>query len=294
MKVIEARSDSHRMMPGNRKRPPNYRSQNSLANSERKDVALACEKPSHRASANPSERNQHGVGPMKRGENRSRNQRSYRGARISCEEPIGDAGVQPDLLEQAEKHVPKEALWNEHVGDRAMQPTKKKSNDAQADPERQEDHNGLFCGNPQIVHSPAEGLWSVSVQNKADNEPGRKNKPRILVRGLKLPDIKSHERAEAKRFNQIEMRRDCVDPHSVSSRVVLRQDGFDREAVARLQIACRSRLHSPHVGRGTRAGQTPESRDWLYAREEAPASGAIRRRPAHELLRRLRAAVDRE
>jgi len=130
MKVVEARSDAHRMMPGDGKRPPNYRSQYSLADSERKDVALAREKPSHGASANPSEGNQHRVGPMESGENRSRNQGSSHGAHIGCEEPIGDAGVQPYLLEQAEKHVPKEALWNEQVADWAMQPTKKKSNDA--------------------------------------------------------------------------------------------------------------------------------------------------------------------
>jgi len=148
MKVVEARPDAHRMMPGDRKRPPNYRSQNSLTDSERKDVALAREKPSQGASANPSEGNQHGVGPMERGENRSRNQGSSRGANIGSEEPIGDAGVQPDLLEQTEKHVSKESLWNEQAASRAMQPAKKKSNDAQADPERQEDHNGFFCGNP--------------------------------------------------------------------------------------------------------------------------------------------------
>jgi len=148
MKVVKARSDTHRMMPSDGKRPPNYRSQNSLTDSERKDVALAREKPSHGASANPSEGNQHGVGPMEHGENRSRNQGSSRGAHVGSEEPIGEAGVQPDLLEQAEKHVPKEALRNEQVAGQAMQPTEKKSNDAQRNPERQEDHNGLFCGNP--------------------------------------------------------------------------------------------------------------------------------------------------
>jgi len=85
---------------------------------------------------------------MERGENRSRNQASSGGAHIGCEEPIVDAGVQPDLLEQAEKYISKEALCNEHVVDWAMQPSKKKSNNAQADPERQQDHNGLFYGNP--------------------------------------------------------------------------------------------------------------------------------------------------
>ena len=148
MKVVEARSDAHRMMPGDRKRPPNYRSQYSLADSEWKNVPLTREKPSHGRAANPSEGNQHWVGPMERGENRSRNQASSRGAHIGCEEPIGYAGVQPDLLEQAEKQVPKEALRNEQVAGQAMQPTEKKSNDAQRNPERQEDHNGLFCGNP--------------------------------------------------------------------------------------------------------------------------------------------------
>src|SRR5882762_7159196 len=136
MKVVEARSDAHRMMPGDRKRPPNHRSQYSLADSEWKNVPLTREKPSHGRAANPSEGNQHWVGPMERGENRSRNQASSRGAHIGCEEPIGYAGVQPDLLEQAEKHIPKEALWNEHVFYWAMPLTKKKPNDAQADPER--------------------------------------------------------------------------------------------------------------------------------------------------------------
>jgi len=148
MKVVEAGSDTHRMMPDDRKRPPNYRSQDSLADSERKDVALAREKPSHGATANPSEGNQHGVGPMERGENCSRNQGGSGGANVGSEEPIVEAGVQPDLLEQAEKHVPEEAPWNEHVVDRSMQAIKKKSNDAQRNPEREEDRNGLFCGNP--------------------------------------------------------------------------------------------------------------------------------------------------
>src|SRR5882672_1174257 len=122
MKVVEARSYAHGVMPRYRKRPPNYRSQNSLAGSERKDVAVAREKPSHGASANPSEGNQHRIGPMERGENRSRNQGSSSGAHVGCEEPVGDAGVQADLLEQAEEHVPKEAIRNEQVVERAMQP----------------------------------------------------------------------------------------------------------------------------------------------------------------------------
>ena len=125
MKVIEARSDAHGVMPGDRKRPPNHRSQDSLSAGERKDVAFVREKPGHARAANPSEGNQNGVGPMERGENRSRNQGSSRGANIGSEEPIGDAGVQPDLLEDAEKHVPKEASRNEQVVERAMQPAKK-------------------------------------------------------------------------------------------------------------------------------------------------------------------------
>ena len=85
---------------------------------------------------------------MERGENRSRNQGSSSGAHVGCEETVGDAGVQADLLEQAEENVPKEAIRNEQVVERAMQPAKKKSKDAQPGPERHEDHSGLFCGDP--------------------------------------------------------------------------------------------------------------------------------------------------
>src|SRR5437879_2631979 len=125
MKVIEARPDAHGVMPGNRKRPPNHRSQDSLSAGQREDVAFLCEKPGRDRAADPSEGNQNGVGPMERGENRSRDQRSCGGAYTGGEQPIGDIGVQPDLLEDAEKHVPKEASRNEQVVERAMQPAKK-------------------------------------------------------------------------------------------------------------------------------------------------------------------------
>src|SRR5260370_36768886 len=107
MEVIETRPHAHGVMPRDRKRPPNQSAENTLPNSKWNNVAIARKKPCHGDSSDESERNQHGIRPMKRGKNCSREQRGARRAARRSEKAVRWIGIQPTLLEQAKSHIPK-------------------------------------------------------------------------------------------------------------------------------------------------------------------------------------------
>src|SRR5207253_6930577 len=98
------------MMPRDRKRTPNKSAQNSLADGERDDVALARKEPRHGNSTNEGKRNQDGIRPMKGSKNCAGEQRSKRRAIDCAEEPVRGIGIQSHLLEQAKRHVAKKTI----------------------------------------------------------------------------------------------------------------------------------------------------------------------------------------
>src|SRR5580693_7849790 len=108
MEGIETGSYPHAMVPGDRKRPPYQRAQKPLKECERKNVALAREKPRHYRPAKPGDRNEHWIGPMQGSKDGARNERRANGAVRCGEEAISRVGVQAHLLQQAERHVSEE------------------------------------------------------------------------------------------------------------------------------------------------------------------------------------------
>src|SRR5712671_3740892 len=135
MKVIEARSHAHGVMPSDRKRPPDQSAQNALADRQRKNVALARKQPGHRNAANPGKRNEHRIRPMKRGKDGARNQRSARRTVCCVEKTIGRVGIQSHLLEKAKCHVAKEMFRRQEMADGAVQTAKSQTHSTKPDDE---------------------------------------------------------------------------------------------------------------------------------------------------------------
>jgi len=171
-------------MPGHRKRPPDYRSPGLLDRRARGRMLRS--RATSQAMAHPPIQvrgNQHWGWrcQCERGRNLlfPRSGKLPRGECRPASSRLVTQGVQPNSVGASRKNMyHRSALERAGGPGRAMQPTKKKPNGAQADPQRQEDHHGFFCGQPQIVHAPAEGSWTVPVENKAGDEPGRKYKPK--------------------------------------------------------------------------------------------------------------------
>src|ERR1700732_1818965 len=148
MKVIETWPHAHGVMPRNRKRPPNHSAQNSLPNGERNDVAIAGKEPRHGGSPDEGERNQHGIGPVKRCKNCACKQRGSCSAARCSKEPVRQIGIQSHLLEQAKGHVSKKMPGNEEMLHGAMQRPEQDSREAKSTDARSENDGGTFCGGP--------------------------------------------------------------------------------------------------------------------------------------------------
>jgi len=65
---IVAGADAHGMVPGDGESPEDEGAENGLTEDERKNVAMAREKPAHGGAADERERNENGIWPMKDGE----------------------------------------------------------------------------------------------------------------------------------------------------------------------------------------------------------------------------------
>src|SRR5882762_4198988 len=163
MEMIETRPYAHGVMPRDRKGPPNKTAQYGLAKSEGKNVALTREHPGHRDSADPGERNEHRIRPMKRGKDRTGNQ----------------GGAQRTFCcgEKAKGHIAKEMLRNQVMFERPVQTTKNGPHEAKSNSKRSEQHCRAFGGIPQIIRPPSKRSWSVPVQHKAGDQPNGKHDP---------------------------------------------------------------------------------------------------------------------
>src|SRR5467141_1058640 len=138
MEMIEARPHAHSVMPRHRKGPPNQTAQNGLPKSEGKNIALTREHPGHRDSADPGERNEYRIRPMKRGKDRAGDQGCAHGTFCCSEKAIGCVGIQPHLLEKAKGHIAKEVLGNQVMVERPVQTTKNEPHEAKSDSKRSE------------------------------------------------------------------------------------------------------------------------------------------------------------
>src|SRR6266851_2340050 len=178
MERVEAGPHAHGVMPHHGKRPPHQSPQNALPESERKNVALAREQPGHRDSADPRERNENRIRPMKRGKDRTRNQGSAHRTFGCGEKTISYVGIQPHLLEKAKGQVAKEMFRNPVMVERSMQTTKNEAHDAKTNDEWHKDDCRAFGGIPQIVRPPTNRFWSVPVKHEAGGQPNGKHDPR--------------------------------------------------------------------------------------------------------------------
>src|SRR5258706_2943808 len=171
MEMIETWSHAHGVMPRHREGPPNKTAQYGLPKSEWKNVALTREHPGHRYSADPGERNEYRIRPMKRGKDRTGYQGRAHGTFCCGEKAIGCVGIQPHLLEKAKGHIAKEMLGNQVMVERPVRTTKNEPHEAKSDSKRSEQHCRAFGGIPQIIRPPSKRSWSVPVQHKAGDQP---------------------------------------------------------------------------------------------------------------------------
>src|SRR6266849_6223744 len=201
--MIEPWPHAQTVMPSNRKRPPNQSAQNSLPDGERNDVAFARKEPRHGGSSKESERNQHGIRPVKRGKNCAGEQGGARSAVCCSKEPVCQIGIQSDLLEQAKRHVPKEMPGNEEMVHGAMQCAEQNSREAKSRDTGSKNGGGPFCGGPQVVGAPSRCFRSVPVDHETGEHPDGKNQPCKEVRSLELPDVPGNKSAEGERLEKV-------------------------------------------------------------------------------------------
>src|SRR6266581_3381682 len=112
---VVAGPDTHRVMPGERKRPPNKSAKKSLAQHQRKNVAIASEQPTHHGSPDECKRHQHGVGPVQRSKQQATCESGHLAAPQSLQQAVHGYGLQSDLLQKAEGKVSSKALRLQEV-----------------------------------------------------------------------------------------------------------------------------------------------------------------------------------
>ncbi len=163
VEMVEARSHAHGMMPGDRESPPNQSAKNPLPYGEREDIPLFREKPGHQNSANPCDRHKDGIRPVEQGEERAGDERNAHGVVNGRAETVRDERIQADLLQQAERHVAKEAPGNKKRPDGPVRAPEKKSRNDNCENTRQKDGGRAFGGGPEIIRAPAKRLRGVLV-----------------------------------------------------------------------------------------------------------------------------------
>src|SRR5260370_5325526 len=124
------RTNAHGVMPGQRKCPPNQRTEDRLPERERKHVALARKKPGQHNATGKRNRNQNRIRPVQRAEDGSGNEASLPAVRQSSEKTVGQVRLQRDLLQQAEREVAPEAAKGKQMRGKAVKRAEKESGEA--------------------------------------------------------------------------------------------------------------------------------------------------------------------
>src|SRR5260370_401152 len=161
------RTNAHGVMPGQRKCPPNQRTENRLAERERKHVAFARKKPGHHHAAGERNRNQNRIRPVQRAEDGSGNQTSLPAGRQGREKTIGQVRLQRDLLQQTEREVIPEAAKGKQMRGKTVKRAEKESGEADSQRKKSKHNCGLPRRRPEIIAAPPKRLGSVSVNQEA-------------------------------------------------------------------------------------------------------------------------------
>src|SRR5712691_7195939 len=149
------RTNAHGVMPGQRKCPPNQRTENRLTERERNHVALASKKPGHHHAAGERNRNQNRIRPVQRAEDGSGNQASLPDVRQSGEKTVGQIRLQRDLLQQTEREVIPEAAQGKQVRGKTVKRAEKNSCEADSQRENSKRNCRLPRSWPKIIAAPA-------------------------------------------------------------------------------------------------------------------------------------------
>src|SRR5260370_22283685 len=150
------RTNAHGVMPGQRKRPPNQRTENRLPERERKHVALASKKPGHHHAAGERNRNQNRIRPVQRAEDGSSNQTSLPAVRQSSEKTIDQIRLQRDLLQQTEREVAPEAAKGKQMRGKTVKRAEKESGEADSQRKKTKRNCSLPRGWPEIIGAPPQ------------------------------------------------------------------------------------------------------------------------------------------
>jgi len=155
------------MMPGDWESPKDESAENGLAKDDWKDIALTGEEPAHGGAADPRERNEDGIGPVERREERASNNGRDFGIRKGAEQTVHCQGLQGDLLQETKREIAEEAPRLDQMSRQAMEPTESHTGEKESSNKDEKNGSGkLRCGF-EIVYTPAERSGIVAVQSKA-------------------------------------------------------------------------------------------------------------------------------
>src|SRR5260370_26878136 len=240
------RTNAHGVMPGQRKCPPNQRTENRLPERERKHVALASKKPGHHHAAGERNRKQNRIRPVQRAEDGSGNEASLAAVRQSGEKTIGQIRLQRDLLQQTEREVAPEAAKGKQVRGKTVKRAEKESGDADSQRKKTKRNCGLPRGWPEVIAAPPKRLGSVSVNQEARRHPNSDHHPRPAPGELKPPDETGDIQRQSQSFKQADKGNPLPRGHSCGQGSAARR--ASTEALSpnvRLMCAKRSTLPGP-------------------------------------------------
>jgi hypothetical protein len=211
---VEAGADAHGVMPGDGESPKDEGAENGLAEDERKNVAVAGEKPAHGRAAKQGEWNKDGVGPVQCGEEQAAEDGCDVGAWECAKQAVHGHGLQGDLLQRAKSEIADEAARLDEVRGQTMQSAQRDTCANQGDDKRKKNGGGEPRRRFEIVRTPSERFRSFMMQNKAEQEPDGKDQPSVRAGVLAAPNVEGDDSRKCQGFQQIGERGDKTTRHN--------------------------------------------------------------------------------
>src|SRR2546425_12977378 len=239
-------TNAHGVMPGQRKRPPNQRTENRLPERKRKHVAFASKKPGHHNAARERNRNQNRIRPVQRAEDGSGNQTNLPTICEGAEKTIGQIRLQRDLLQQTEREVAPEAAQGKQMRGKTVKRAEKESGEADSQRKKSKRNCGLPRGWLEIIAAPSKRLGSVPVNQEARRHPNSDHHPRPAPGELKPPDETGDIQRQSHSFKQADKGSPSPRRHSYGQGSAARRASMEALSPnVRLMCAKRSTLPGP-------------------------------------------------
>jgi hypothetical protein len=205
---IVAGADAHGMVPRDGKGPEDEGAENRLTEDERKDVALAREKPAHGRAAYQRKRNEDRIRPMERGEEYTGDKGRAVGVGKGPKQAVHGQRLQAHLLQKTECKITEETARLDEMSRQTVQRAESDARKNDCGDEDEKNRSCEFRGGFEIVRAPTERFGRVTMENEAREKPNREDEPSVKAGVLPAPDVEEDDDGEGDGFEEIAERRD--------------------------------------------------------------------------------------